>query len=143
MSADKSFILVLDNNRINDVIRKLGKFCVNDNDFSNFNPEKFTNDSVCCIRLDSDLELEFYAIKTKGNKSNPNKSTFGLIQVWIKKNLENTQIEMWPTTNFLFKILNNSTTLRSDFIDIIKDTNGYEFNIDNGDGSFEYVFSNR
>ena len=63
MSANKSFILIVDKERKNEVIRGLGKFCLNDKEYLVFTPERLVNDSDICISLDRDPELEYYTNK--------------------------------------------------------------------------------
>jgi len=142
MSANKSFILIVDKERKNEVIRGLGKFCLNDKEYLVFTPERLVNDSDICISLDRDPELEYYTNKNEYTKRIPNKYTFGIVHIWIKENTKFAYFELWPITNSLFDVLNKSSKLKDYFVEIITNTEGYEFYIDNGNGSFEYVFCN-
>lgn len=142
MSADKDFILTIDKSRKQEAIQFFEKFCVNEENFT-FNQEKFVHNSSVLIVLNEAEDLKSFRQENEWAQAIPNKVLLGQIEIKIEDDEKFTRFTLWPLSTEIFNLLNMSVELNDYFVEFLEKFDGYDFRIDNGDGSQVTIYIHR
>lgn len=123
MRLDISYIITLDLEKKDEAIHALRKFCINTTS-DTFDSSLINNDSTLSFLLENQLKI-------------------GGIQLWIKENDDILVFEFWPLVSKTASMCVKSSYLKGQFINFVRELNGYSLELDTSNGSIELLYLHR